>query len=530
MVFIHASDQRLVALEDLAPLQLESGREHVVVLGELLGDDLEFLHLLVRGQFLLDPRQFFLGPLQDFWMATELGPGEGGILRGGEFPTHDLLVEDQEGDQVGLAVAEDRGLQEPRALLQRLLDHRGDDVLAVGGDEHLLDAALDVKIAVLVDVALVAGVEPAILVDRLAGGLLAVVAPHQGAAPHQNLVVVAQLDLDAAERQAHRADLVAAARVDADGGRDLGQAVALQDLDPDGLEELDHFRVDGRAAADDAAQAAAELLTDLLVEEQLADPVGGEVEEGGGVFFGFFLVQLGALLQHFEKYVVEPFGALLEVVHHAGADLLEQARHRVDAGGAKDLDVFDQLGKASAVIDLRAEEERTEEPRVAFEGVAERQHREDDVLRRGLDRLVAEDGGVGQPPVGEEHALHLAGGPRGEDDGGEVLALDLGSVRRGQRLGLFHQFVEEVGLLSLRQLAFFERFFKKQHGVGARRKLAEEGGGLVLDPRAQDQHLGAGLVEDLGDLVDGQDGVDGDEDDAELVDGEVDDRPVGVVG
>ena len=78
--------------------------------------------------------------------------------------------------------------------LERGLEVGGLIVLAAGGDDQLLLAVDDAEVAVVVDLADVAGVQPAVLVERL-GGLLRVVevALEDVAAPADHLAVVGQI-------------------------------------------------------------------------------------------------------------------------------------------------------------------------------------------------------------------------------------------------------------------------------------------------------------------------------------------------
>ena len=77
-------------------------------------------------------------------------------------------VEGDQGDQVGAAVADDDALGDQRVLLDLGLEVGRGDVLAAGGDDDVLFAAGDLDEAVGVDLADVAGVQPAVD-DRLAG-------------------------------------------------------------------------------------------------------------------------------------------------------------------------------------------------------------------------------------------------------------------------------------------------------------------------------------------------------------------------
>ena len=115
----------------------------------------------------------------------------------------------------------------------------GRDVLAGGGDDQLLLAVDDREEAVVVEGADVAGVQPAVLVDERAGGLLLeVVAGGVHRAADQDLAVLAELDLHARVGAADGAELEAARAVGGDGAAGLGHAVDVVDLEAEAGHEL----------------------------------------------------------------------------------------------------------------------------------------------------------------------------------------------------------------------------------------------------------------------------------------------------
>ena len=118
-----------------------------------------------------------------------------------------LRVERDQRDQVGPPVADHDALGDERVLLDLGLEVRRGDVLAARGDDDVLLAAGDRQVAVVVELADVAGVQPAVD-ERLPRRLLVlVVALEDVRAPDQDLAVVGDLDLAARERAADRAEL-----------------------------------------------------------------------------------------------------------------------------------------------------------------------------------------------------------------------------------------------------------------------------------------------------------------------------------
>ena len=119
-----------------------------------------------------------------------------------------------------------------------VLEQRGGDVLAAGGDDDLLLAAGDPQVAVLVELAEVAGVEPAVD-DRLGGRGRVVAVPAQTLTPcSEDLAVVRDPDAAAGQRLADRADLDPLRDVDRGRRGGLGEAVALEDGEADAAEEV----------------------------------------------------------------------------------------------------------------------------------------------------------------------------------------------------------------------------------------------------------------------------------------------------
>ena len=149
--------------------------------------------------------------------------------------------------------ADHGGFGDVRMIADRALDFGGIDVLAAG-DDHVLDAVVDVEIAVLVHVAGIAGAQPAVAAERFGGRLRQVpVAGHVGAgagrdladfARRQSLAVgVEDREFDAGQRLAGRAHAVQSLdvifrRQRDDGAGGLGHAVHLHEA---AFEHLDAF-------------------------------------------------------------------------------------------------------------------------------------------------------------------------------------------------------------------------------------------------------------------------------------------------
>src|SRR5204863_8487105 len=126
--------------------------------------------------------------------------------------------------------------------LENTLDVGRGHVLAGGVDDQLLLAVDDGQVPVLVEGADVAGVQPAVGVDRIRGSLgLVAVARHHDLAAHQHLAVVGQAQLDAGDRGSDGPDLDALRRIDRGDAGQLGHTPQLADVDPDGGKELEYL-------------------------------------------------------------------------------------------------------------------------------------------------------------------------------------------------------------------------------------------------------------------------------------------------
>ncbi len=124
--------------------------------------------------------------------------------------------------------------------LELALEQLRGDVLAARGLDQVLFAVGDGEEVVLVELADVAGGEPAVGVEHLGSELgLAVVAAHHAAASEQDLSIrLRDLDFGAADGRADRTELAIGGRVDEGGSAGFGEAVALADQDSHGVEEL----------------------------------------------------------------------------------------------------------------------------------------------------------------------------------------------------------------------------------------------------------------------------------------------------
>src|SRR6185369_7771096 len=120
--------------------------------------------------------------------------------------------------QIGPSVAVDYCVGDEFGLQQQLFQRRGCDVLARGGDDHLLLAAHDVEEPVGVAAPQIAGVQPPPAGGRVNTGFDLPVIPRRHRRPlEQDLAVVGDVDADSGQRQPYAAEAVC--RLGVGGGR-----------------------------------------------------------------------------------------------------------------------------------------------------------------------------------------------------------------------------------------------------------------------------------------------------------------------
>ena len=127
------------------------------------------------------------------------------------------------------AFGDDDGGRNERAGLELVLDRLGGDELTARRLEQVLFAVGDLEIAVGVDFADVAGVQPTVDQGRCGRLGVLIVALHDVGPADQDLTVVGDLDLDVANDLTDGAEAGLSRLVDGDDGRGLGEAVGFVD-------------------------------------------------------------------------------------------------------------------------------------------------------------------------------------------------------------------------------------------------------------------------------------------------------------
>ena len=294
----------------------------------------------------------------------------------------------------------------------------GVDVQALGGDDYALLASLEIEVAVGVERAEVAGVEPFFpALHRLELATVPVTGGDVLAA-HQDFATGVKLELASGQGFADGACGQLEGMVDADEGGGFGQAVALDDSEAQALPEDFGVGVEGGAAADEGPELPAQ----SAVEAAEAPPALVETLVPGGFDLLAEPVQAAG-----------GFGVALDFM----AQGFQQARHGDQGGNSFALEGAQDLGGVEALLEYHraGQQRRDEQAQELAEDVAQRnQVQETDGMDEALVFQVGADFSfkrleVGEEvAVGEDHALGVGGGAGGKNDLQHVLAAQL---RRG---------------------------------------------------------------------------------------------------
>ena len=188
-----------------------------------------FGQLLVDEDEILDPFIRLQTPGPQFQFPLHLGVD----VRFADFPKEVQVRHHHRGQFLGVAVSGDKNLFDGRSLEIVLAHLLAGDVLARGQDDDVLDAALDVEIAVPVEIAQIAAVKPAVFEDFPGGGLIVEIPGHDVVAPDEDFadavgVGVKNSDFHPGKGPARRPRAGSCRRVEGNHRCGLRQAVAFQ--------------------------------------------------------------------------------------------------------------------------------------------------------------------------------------------------------------------------------------------------------------------------------------------------------------
>ena len=368
--------------------------------------------------------------------------------------------------QIGPAVAIDHGLGDLVLQGEHAFDALGSNVVALVVDEDILLAIGDHQMAILVEMADVASVEPAVLQRFVALGVVHPVTVHHQFAAHEDLAIAGDLHLDLVERRADRVHLQLGARaVAADDRAGFGLAIALQDRDADGGEKDADFRIQRGTAGHHRPQPATEFGADGFADgafQGLIDQLFGEVQ---AFATGFLAGDRQRLIEQGDR---QP-ALLLDLLGDAHAQHFKQARHHHHEGGSHFLDVARQLLQPFGIGDLAAHPDRHILPGGVFVTVAERQERQEQLAGHVAGEEILFDHRDGAGNVAHDRAMMLAhaarqtAGAAGVDDAGQILALHGGASLESGAVFVQHgraardQFAPVVDGQALHVLHRFQR-------------------------------------------------------------------------
>ena len=401
------------------------------------------------------------------------------------------VVEEEDGVDAEVRAgrpADDGRVGEALVLAEDRLDVLRVHLLAVGQGEHVLLAAAEDEEPVGRELAEVAGVVPALGVDRGRGGLrVPPVTGEAAGAAGKDLAVLGEADLDAGDRLADRLHPVPVRPGERDDRPHLRRPVALEDVDPHLRPALPELDVHRRGPEADRVKLPA----DRREDRREQDPPGGLRERPG---------------EGVEALERLPPAGLVDPPLDGGVDEPQALRHDEQDRGlevAEGPQEDDRL-PAHGVDDAGPDRQRRDEPEDLLVEVRERQDRDHPVvLAERHDRGHA--GGHGEQVAMAEHRpLRIAGRPAREDDLGKVVGLDR---RRRQRLGASG--------------AIRQRLDEDDREAELARRL--------LGLPAGDDEAGLGLRRDLAPELDRVADVDGDRDAARMDEPEEGEPPLGPV-
>src|SRR6267143_5751 len=260
---VEGVDHRRVLLGHEAPAHLARARHLRVVGLEVLREQQEPPHLSRFGKRLVALADLFADQRAHLGLAAEVHVRRVGDAASLGPVTDRVHVDGDHGRHERPLVAEGDRLADERAELELVLDELRRERRAVDQRPHVLGAVDDDEVAARVDEARVTGVEPALVVDDLACGLVVLeVAAEDAGALHEHLAPLRDLHLDARTWPPGRGRVGLPRRLHRHQARGLRGAVDLLEVHADRAEEAERVGPERRAAGQRPARAAqAELIT-----------------------------------------------------------------------------------------------------------------------------------------------------------------------------------------------------------------------------------------------------------------------------
>src|SRR5690242_13903396 len=191
-------------------------------------------------------------------------------------------IRNDQGHYEFALIADHHGVKNVGAGFQGVFDRLRSDKFSSGRLEQIFLAVGDEKVVVLVEVADVSGLEPAVVRKNFAGGFGGFeVALHDAGAFGKDFTIVGDADLNIPDGAAGAASAILRMIAGQDG-RGLRQPVALIDGNADGPEKFAEIFGERCAAGKNGAQPAAGAGPDLGVNEFVGDgPLQADDKAGG---------------------------------------------------------------------------------------------------------------------------------------------------------------------------------------------------------------------------------------------------------
>src|SRR4051794_30610883 len=271
-VDVHEVDDVFVLFVDHLPLHFERRRDLVLVDAEIARQQSETPNLFLPVEIRVEAIDFGLINLPDFLVTDQfVAIGELHAQRRG-IAFQFVEVRDEQRREVFAAVADEHRRADVRRAFQKCFQRLRSDVLAVRVDDDVFLAVGDLQETVLVDLADVAGVEPAVVVDGLPRRIIIVPIPLHDVRPSaQNLAILGDLHFDAGDDFSDRTDASPLRRVDGDDRRGLGEAVAFVNVESGADEECGQSGGERRPAGEAHLHAPAEPRQDFAEDEFVRD-------------------------------------------------------------------------------------------------------------------------------------------------------------------------------------------------------------------------------------------------------------------
>ncbi len=332
--------------------------------------------------------------------------------------------------------AYDHSFADQRGSLDGVLDKLGVHFFAVDHDNHIAFATVYEDKALLVAVAHVSGVEPAIFHSLGAGVAMPPIAFHDAFAfQHQQAVVAfgqlalfvlkgivaAVLGQEPGHYRAAAAQAVHLFLIGAYHRGGLGQAVALKDRHAHVFEEYLMLQVQGRSTADDKAYLAAEGAAEFPEDEGIVEEVVREHAQDAAVQLGSGIADAAGVIDSLVDERLLFRRQLGDALVYGRLQSVNHSGDHQDYGGLIVFDVALEIAYVFRYGAGAAAHESTDDLSGHGIGVPIRQQRHQAVGLRHVEALECRPGIVPDVFVGQHHPFGHAGGAAGINKTGDIV-------------------------------------------------------------------------------------------------------------